>query len=310
MFISILSELLENYDKYGIHRLNGLKVVYVLLILFTVNLVYTIPNPYFYYFYIPITAMGAEVAGETVKAKYWLLFCALIGSITAVFLFHITYSYRLFFLFCAFFLALFLYLGALRIKNQMLVIIPIILSLAIYSLLYGSINTNFYAIINNGITTFIAMIIILAALILFPQSLYFRVWLRAYLLLLKQILGNFLLIQENKEVEIEPVQGHLIQLVRFANMLPRKLPIFTILKLNLLINKLRVISCAADQKIIKLTPEMLQYLIYHLQKLIVCVENEQPYWTSDAGLSEEKYLQNNMLLSKIVATWNNLCLRI
>ncbi|MBP9742577.1 MAG: hypothetical protein KBD37_04380 [Burkholderiales bacterium] len=301
MFISKLSEVLENYDKYGIHRLNGLKVVYVLLILFTVNMIFTIPNPYFYYFYIPITAMGAEAAGETIRAKYYLFFYTLIGAIVTVFLFHLTYSYRLFFLFFAFFLAILLYLGALRLKNQMLVTVPLILSLATYSLLYGSINTNFYAILNNGLTTCIATIIVIASLILFPQSLYFRIWLRAYLLLLKQILGNFLLIQDNKEVEIEPVQGHLIQLVRFSNMLPRKLPTFTILRINLLINKLRVISCAADQKLIKLTPDMLQSLIYNLQVLIAHVEREE---------SCKLTIDNNLLLSKLVVSWNNLCLKL
>lgn len=301
MFISRLSEIVENYDRYGIHRLNGLKVVYVLLILFTINMIFTIPNPYFYYFYIPITAMGAEVAGETIEAKYRLFICTLFGAIVGVFLFNITNSYKIFSIFSSFFFAVALYLGALHIKRQMLVIVPLILSLSVYSLQYGQINTNFYAILNNGLTTLLAMVIIVAALILFPQSLYFRVWLRAYILVLKQIHGNLILIKQNQEVEIEPVQGHLIQLVRFAKMLPRKLPIFTILKINLLINELRVISCVADQKLIQIPKNELDSLITNIGILISSVELEQK-----CKLPEN----DNLLVGRIVASWNSLCLKI
>ncbi|WP_240610456.1 hypothetical protein [Legionella qingyii] len=60
MFISKLIRIIEDYDPYGNHRVNGVKVTYVLLILFAVNFIFSIPNPYFYYFYIPITAMAAE----------------------------------------------------------------------------------------------------------------------------------------------------------------------------------------------------------------------------------------------------------
>ncbi len=65
MFISNLIRTIEAYDPYGLHRLNGTKVVYVLLTLFIVNLLFDIPNPYFYFFYVPITAMSAEVVGNT-----------------------------------------------------------------------------------------------------------------------------------------------------------------------------------------------------------------------------------------------------
>lgn len=301
MFISKLNDIIENYDKYGFHRLNGLKVVYVLLILFAINMIFTIPNPYFYYFYLPLTAMGAEVIGDTIKAKYWLFFCTVIGSIIAVFLFNLTMHYQIFFLFFAFFFATFLYLGGIYLKGQMLVPVPLILSLAVYSLQYGMINTNFYAILNNSLTTLLAMLIIMAALLFFPQSLYFRLWLRSYILLLKQILGNLLLIQDNQEVKIEPVQGHLIHLVRFSNMLPRKLPIFTILKLNILVNELRVISCVTDQKTIKINSHELQTLITNLHILISQVEKEQ-YCTLPS--------ENNLLLTKIINTWNQLCQRL
>ena len=70
MFFSKLTHIIERYDRYGIHRLNGFKVVYILLILFLFNALFDIQNAYFYFFYIPITAMAAEVMGERVEQKY------------------------------------------------------------------------------------------------------------------------------------------------------------------------------------------------------------------------------------------------
>ena len=70
MFISRLSNVVETYDPYGIHRVNGVKAAYLLLVLFTVNLIYSVPDPYFYFFYAPLIAMAAEVFGETLEERF------------------------------------------------------------------------------------------------------------------------------------------------------------------------------------------------------------------------------------------------
>lgn len=119
MFISKLSNLVESYDQYGSHRINGLKATYLLSVLIAFNMFFTIPNPYFYYFYLPITALIAEVAGETVKEKYLQLFYCIITSVITVFVFNIFAPYWYFFI-LAFFYSLFLYLTWIESKHHAL----------------------------------------------------------------------------------------------------------------------------------------------------------------------------------------------
>ena len=301
MVIDRLKNIIEEYDKYGEHRINGVKVVYVLFILFFINLVYAVPNPYFYYFYIPITAMNAEIVGTTPKAKYTLFVYTVSGAILSVFLFDIFISTPIFFVFFVFFYSIALYLIALHWIKSLMVPVPLILSLAVYSLVYGQVSTDIYIAFNNALVTLLATVIIILALILFPQSYYFRAWMRALLLLLKQIRGNFILVEQNLEIKIEPVQGHLMMLVKFTQMLPRKLPVFKILKINLLVNELRLVSCVTDQKLFKMTQTELQQMQHGLNLLIAAIEQEQTC-TPDS--------RNHPLLYKLSQSWNELCLKI
>lgn len=299
--IITLKNIIEKYDLYGEHRLNGVKVVYIILVMFFINMVYTIPNPYFNYFYVPITAMNAEIVGTTPKAKYILFFYTVIGAIISVFLFDLTVSYPIFFLIFVFFYSIALYLMALHWIKNLMVPVPLILSLAVYSLVYGQISTDFYIALNNALITLLATVIITACLILFPKRYYFRAWMRALLHLLKQIQGNFKLIQHNMEIQIEPVQGHLMMLAKYAKFLPRKLPIFTILKINLLVNELRLISCVTDQKLFKMEQQTLEHVINRLNKLITAIEQKQKCQIDQCDYP---------LLYQIISTWNNLCLKM
>ncbi len=297
MFITKLGNIIDEYDKYGEHRINGIKAVYVLLMLFLVNMVYSIPNPYFNYFYVPITALSAEVIGDSVKSKYLLFVYTVVGSIISVFLFNILIAYPLVFLFFVFFYALALYMLALHIMKNLIIPIPIILSLAIYSLVYGQINTEFYTALNNSLITLLAMAVIMAAMLLFPLSYYFRAWLKAFVLMLRQILNNFELVLQREELKIELVQPHLIMMFKFAHLLPRKLPTFNILKINLLMNELRLLSAVSQ----KLTHAEIEYMVSGLHRLIHAVENTEQC---------PSYMSNPKLLNRVIATWNSLCYRI
>lgn len=295
MFISKLINIIEDYDKYGEHRINGLKAVYTLMMLFLINMVYSIPNPYFNYFYIPLTSLAAEIAGETVKQKYLLYFYAVSGSIISVFLYSITIIYPLIFLFFVFFFSLGLYLFAININRNLIVTVPIILSLAVYSLSNGQINTSFYIALNNSLITILAMIIVMTSILFFPLRYYFRAWLRAFRLMLRQVLSNFELALEQREIEL--VQPHLIMMVKYARLLPRKLPTFNILKINILMNELRLLSSVEPSYSGIDTEQM----IAGLRCLINAVDANQecPAETS-----------NPLVLTRIILTWNRLCCKI
>lgn len=300
MFISRLIRIIENYDQYGTHRVNGIKVVYVLLALFFFNSVFYIPNVYFYYFYIPITAMTVEVLFERIQDKYRAFIYVMVGTCVMVFLFNILKPYPLFFLFAVFVSAMLLYLLALHWRRIFLPIVPVILSLASYSLLYPNLNANLNMVVNNAVTTLFALIIILSALVLFPLSYYYRLWLRSFGLLLEETLDHLRMIQDKKPVQVLLVQGHTKHMITFANMLSRKLPTFTLLKINLLTNRLHMESCVPHGQFTAMQPEERIALITYFSGFIEAVKREKPYEIAHV----------NSLLLKLVQAWNDLCLKI
>ncbi|QMT61103.1 hypothetical protein [Legionella sp. PC997] len=300
MFISKLIRIIEDYDPYGNHRVNGVKVTYVLLILFAVNFIFSIPNPYFYYFYIPITAMAAEVAGDTIQRKNLLLFYCIWWSVISAFLFDIL-SISAFFPIFAFFYSFFLYMVAIKSRMHTIVIAPVALSLGAYSLLYKEINTSFYAIINNCLNTFIAMAIVFAALVFFPRSYYYRLWLRALLLLIAQIIEHLSLMVERKNIIFNPVRGHTNHLIRYASMLPQTFPLRSIWRINLLINHLHLVVCVIESETIILESEKINLFIEQLNTLKEAIEKEQPCKLAETPWS---------ILNKLISSWNYLCLKL
>ncbi len=307
MFTSIrtrLASIIEEYDKYGEYRINALKGTYAFFMLSLVYMIYDVPHPYFNFFYLPLTALTAEMAGETVKSKYWLFFHATMGSIIAVFLFNILAPYPIFFAFFVFLYSLLHYIIALHYIKNIFLPIPIVLSLAIYSLAYGEIYTDAYMAFNNALVSLVAMIIIIGALVLFPCYYYLKAWRRAYILLLKQILNNFVITknnQPNQSIATGAIQGHMIKVVKYSRLLSHRFPIFSILKTNFLVNDLRVLSCVIDQDVIKATPQELDSLINNLHLLIVAIVKKSPCMVSN---------EKNGTLQKMIHSWNYLCSQI
>ncbi|CDZ78954.1 hypothetical protein BN59_03269 [Legionella massiliensis] len=300
MFISKLDKIIEAYDPYGNHRVNGVKATYVLLILFTVNFIFDIPNPYFYFFYIPITAMAAEVIGETYRKKNLLLFYCILWSTISAFLFDIL-SISPFFPIFAFFYSLLLYLLAIQSRVHRIVIAPIALSLGAYSLLYREVNTSFYSVLNNSLNTLIAMTVVLAALALFPRSYYYRLWLRALDLLITQIIEHLSLMMENKRIRFDPVRGHTTHLVRFTNLLPKNFPLQTIWRINLLINRLHLSVSVTEANTIMVEKEKVSLFMQNLQILKKAIEEERPCTLETAQW---------IILNKLVKSWNQLCSKL
>lgn len=299
MFISKLNNKIEAYDPYGNHRVNGMKATYVLLILFTINFFFNIPNPYFYYFYIPLTAMAAEVVGENLQKKNLLLFYCILWSVISAFLFDILSITPLFPVF-AFFYSFFLYLIAIDNRMHRIVIAPIALSLGAYSLLYGEINTSVYSIVNNCLNTLIAMVVVFFALAFFPRSYYYRLWLRALLLLITQMIERLSLMATNQRIIFDPVRGHTTHLVRYATMLPKTFPLRVIWKINLLINRLHLSICVTETSTLMMEQEQINTWIKDLQMFKKAVEHEI---VCDLKTSWDG-------LNKLINSWNYLCLQL
>lgn len=300
MFISKLNERMNAYDPYGEQRLNGVKVVYIILIMYAVNAVLPIPNPYFYFFYVPMFCMLAEIAGQTIEEKYRYLFHCMLISIITVFVFD--YFAVFWFIFVlVFFYSLLLYFSVINNQVYVVSIVPIALAMGAYSLLFEELNTSFYFLLNNCLTLLLAMVIIFAALIFFPLSYYYRLWLRALLLLTQQVIDHASIILKHQDIIFDPVTGHTTRLFRYANMLPHNFPAYSILKISYLINDLHLLICVPEHEELNRDENKIKSLISELTIFKATVEQEKPCELKNSSFKE---------LDKLIHSWNYLCLSL
>lgn len=294
MFISKLNERMEAYDPYGEQRVNGVKVVYIVMILFAVNFVLPIPNPYFYFFFAPIFSMIAEIAGQTIEEKYKNMIYCMVISIITVFVFNYFASYWFVFV-LVFFYSLILYFSLINKQVFVVSIIPISLAMGAYSLLYEKINTNFYLIFNNSLTQVLSMLIILGALLFFPLDYYYRLWLRALVLLTQQVIDHASILLKHQQIIFDPVKGHTTRLFRYANMLPRHFPFFSILKISCLMNDLHLKISVPEHDELLFNEDKIKLLIDSLTTFKAAVKLERPCELENTPIIE---------LEKLIHSWN------
>lgn len=306
MFISQLKNKVVAYDKYGEHRTNGFKAIFVLELLCLFNFLYTVNNPYFYFFYVPLTAFTAEIVGNTLEEKYLFLFVTTIGSILSIFLFGVFSGYKIFFAFFVFFYTAALYYFVIHKLKKMLLLVPVILSLAIYSLIYVNQNSNFYIAINHAIQTFVAMLVIFFGLYVFPKTHYLAIWRRAFC----EVVTNLASLSEkigNGEVKTVPIFSGILVMERYSKMLSRKMKYYSVLKITLLAFEL-IMSMSylvSFQKKIKV-----QYirLFHHYLVLLreACFKREVILINKNelALFNETHELR---ILYQLILSWNYIC---
>lgn len=306
MFISQLLSRIEQYDRYGEHRINGFKAVFVVELLFIVNYIYSIPNPYFYYFYAPLTAFTAEVLGNSLEDKFRLYFYTMLGSIVAVFLFGLFQPYKTFFIFFVLAFSLFLYWIAIYRLHSFFVPVPLILCLATYSLLYGASNTNFYMMINHALESLVAMLVVMIGLMFFPRRYYLWIWCRAFHEVILLVRNYVAQVADGNEVTVTVVSG-LVVMRRYSCMLKRNMSTYSVLKITLLsldlVMSISYISMFHKQ----LRVEYIRFLAHKLNEFEIACQKKEQYLISN---SDKKIFQEThelRTLYKIILSWNKLC---
>ncbi|KTD76505.1 hypothetical protein [Legionella waltersii] len=307
MFISQLRNKLETYDKYKIHRINGLKAVYILYLMILLNLFSNLVNPYFYFFYVPLTCFTVESAGKTLQEKYLFLLYALLGVTLSIFLFGVLSVYKLLFLFFTFFYALFLYFLVLNSIKSMLAIVPLMLSLASYSLIYGTdADSNFYIACNHALQTLMAMVVIFAGLYFFPNKYYYDIWMRAKIEVVNELTNLSKKIAEG-EVKTIPIFPSIILMERYSKMLPKHLKTYSILRITLLSYQLVLTMSYLFSFQDQIPKEKILRLHNNLERLaIACKEGRAVVLTPSDQLALRETHELH-LLYRLMLSWNYLC---
>lgn len=306
MFISQLKNKINAYDKYGIHFANGLKALYVTLLLFIFNFLYTVEHPYFYYFYVPLTAFAAELAGDTLEEKILFLFFTLMGCTLAIFLFGLFSLYLNFFIFFVFFFSVFLYSLALNKGRGTFIAVPIILSLSAYSLIYGNANSNVYIALNHALQTIVATLIIIIGLLFFPKRYYLNIWHQAFI----DVVQTLETLSKNMlQTEAQPIAAYpeIVVMERYSRMLSRKMNYISVLKVNLLtFDTIMMMSyCVTFQH--EFNRNVLALLHANLVELKHATHKKQPVLSKFHGqdlLDDSSALRT---IHQLIHSWNTLC---
>lgn len=306
MFISQLKPKLLAYDQYGEHRTNGLKILFALQFLFLFNFIYTVTNPYFYFFYVPLSAFAGELVGTSLEEKYLFLFCTLIGCTISIFFFGVFSVYKLFFVFFVFFYSLLLYYVVIHYLKKMLVLVPLILGLAVYSLIYENADSNFYIALNNVLETLAALILICLALYLFPKTYYFAIWRRAFLDVLSKL--EFLSLEICKdEIKTVPIFSGIIVMGRYSKMLPKKIKYYSVLKITLLAFDLIMSLSYLVSFRGKIKTAYIKLFNFYLKKVLDACKKNKPILLSqqDCILLQQSFELKT--LYQLILSWNYLC---
>ncbi len=303
MFISKLIDKLDRYDKFGEFRVNGIKALFLAELLFIVNVIFSLPNPFFYYFFVPLNMILAETLGFDLKEKYLFFILAMLLSTFSIFCFGLLSTFKLLFVFFVFIYTLLFYFILLSHLRQILLMAPLILSMASYSLLYQG-NHDFYLALNHVFLALFAMVVMLIGLWFFPKTYYLSIWRRALIEFFRhlQVLLECVIHQHLKTPPLVPAA---LTMKRYAAMLPKSMHYFSVLKITLLsFDALMEVSylAALNQTLPVAEFECLNVFI---TRTITAIKTKQPVSFSQYELDE---LSRFKSLSSIIVSWNYLCL--
>lgn len=306
MFISQLKDKINAYDRYGEHRTNGLKSVYLLELMFIFNFFSSIHDPYFYYFFVPMTCFAAEIVGNTVKEKYLFLICSVAGSAISIFFFGVFSIYKIFFVMFVFGLSALLYYIVIKKLRNMLPVVPLILGLAGYSLIYGNMNDNFYVALNHALETLAALIVMVAGLLIFPKTYYLAIWRKAFC----EVVFNLEMLTAKiceGEVKHVAIFSGIVVMERYSKMLPKEKKSYTILKITLLTFELVVSMSYLVTFEKQLRVGYMRVLHQYLIRLCEACKKREPIVITQQELAVFNETHELWVMYKLILSWNYLC---
>ena len=297
MFISKLTQRVEQYDPYGFYRLNGIKIVYVLLVMYGCNVFFDIKSPYFFYFYMPLTVISLEFVAETIKDKYTIFIHTMLQTLLLIMCLSIAIWFPLFFILFTFLSASSLYLMVFHKKYLSLTAVSTSLSLAAYSFNYINFNSNLFNLIISISDSLLASLIIIAACILFPRRYYYRLWSRALYLLMQDTLLQLTRYTSSDKTNKKSINYHMIKVNQFSKILRSKRYSYSVAKINLLAYRIHSLSCVTQEPRLIFTDEELQTLKQGIADFMQAIQKYQP-----CAIPKGPY----PILHALIRSWNYL----
>jgi hypothetical protein len=306
MFISRLKSKIHAYDPFGEFKTNAIKGLFVLELMFCFYFVLPINDPYFYYFYLPLTCFSAEIAGKNLKDKYLFLLFALVGSMTVVFFYGLLSNNKTVFIIFVFFSTMLIYYIAIHKIKSMMAVAPIILSLGAYSLLYGNTDGNFIIALNNMLKSVLAGFIIFSGLYIFPKKFYFVIWKKAFcdVLLTLDLLAEK--IKKNEVKDVPVFKGFMI-MGRYSKMVSKKVKHYSILRMTIL--ALHLVMEVSYLSLFKKTinKEYIFLLQYYSKILLKQCKKDKSVQLAEKDKNQLSEIEELKTIRQLIMSWNYLC---
>lgn len=304
MFTSKLSDALNHYDQYGIIRVNTFQTLYLTICMFLVNFIF---GPPFITQLLPIFGIGVVAAGSSPSYLRRQQIVTLFVTIAIIWYIcvNLVVNHNLATIIVnAFLLSLLYWIGRK---------VPLFAGIALICYLLGivlpplNVSGNFGVYYNLIVMSLIYLLVVIAAMNLFPRVYYNRIWVRAVYLSLQELVVIQRTLATGKTDFAN--SKHLIGLYRITSGLTQKEFTFSGRRVN--ISLLRIYSYLQTLKIqsLPINPEALLAGAELCENLCIKITNRERV-SANAWLIADLPHDVKFALQQLIIVWNKACLKV
>lgn len=302
-----LREKLNQYDPYGLMRVNATQSVVVITVLIMIDVFYNLPG-FTTTIILPILAflISGTLFGNYQRIKAIAIFCTACIIYTVLFCYIKNYLTLMVLVSGLFIAGLF---ALSRLYSPLLTMIALIQVIA--SLLCQTPNIgDTYQLIRLVIELVIMMVLSIGLTALFPEAYFFRVWRRSLYFSLREIGEKLHYFQLNNMDNSHLLLAHLVRLFALTTDLSYRQHGFSARRISLTLTKIYTSLAALATQTISMKSSDLQVFINTCHQFCLALEHHHSLpLIKVSGNSDLHFLKLQKNFNYAIQTWNKLCLK-
>ncbi len=301
--------ILDNYDPYGIMRVNAFQCLAMLIGIFLVNSIYNIPH-FNIVIQLPLYACIAFpfTTGYNKRLKSMAIYD--IASIVYAIILNFVYNYHLLTVFTVgMVIASFFYFSKKR-SPELLTMVGVIHPM-VYSALVIPNGGNLHQLTLLTISLIFVSLLSYFFFSLFPRIYFFRIWLRGLYFTIEEIADRFNQFNLNNITSEQLVFKHLIRIQDLTDALSYKEHGLAARRISLCIISTYTIMVALVNRVILIEHDQITeiYNVYH--NFSQALKSKQPLTNiSFTPNNNQAFAQLKHEIENMINVWNKLCLKI
>ena len=308
-YVVRLTQRLDAYDPYGFYRVNGLQCITMVVILFSVQRIFNIPE---FKTAMNLPLFGLMMIGlfsgynNRLKALAIFFTAAIIYTV----ILNVVHQYRSLTVFAVGVMVSIAFSLSKKRIPQLLSMVSV-LQAAVYTSFVSPFGGDWYAITRYMVTLGAVAIFSFVLFALFPRIYFFRIWLRSLYLTLGEFEEKFSMINSPGYSSPQLLFKHLIRLHDFTDSLGYKEYGFAARRITVNLVSIYTITVALVNNVIHFNNDELSEVRIVCHKLRHALVNNIQLEEVVFLPSCNKYLLDlHADLRNIICVWNKLCLKI